>query len=69
MSFQRIPPPAELKNIIECYWIVENDDPSPVEEKIIPDGFAELIFHYGDPYQIRLGISGKASPDSCLQAR
>jgi AraC-like DNA-binding protein len=54
MSFQRISPPEELRNIIECYWIVENNDPSPVEEKIIPDGFAELIFHYGDPYLIRL---------------
>lgn len=54
MSFRRISPPAELGNIIECYWIVENSDPSPVEEKIIPDGFAELIFHYGDHYLIRL---------------
>ena len=54
MSFQRISPPEELRNIIECYWVVENNDPSPLEEKIIPDGFAELIFHYGDPYLIRL---------------
>ena len=54
MSFTRIAPPEELKNIIECYWIVEKDDPSPVEEKIIPDGFAELVFHYGDHYLIRL---------------
>ena len=54
MSFHRIPPPEELKNIIECYWIVENNDPFPVEQKIIPDGFAELIFHYGDHYLIRL---------------
>lgn len=54
MSFKRITPSYLLKHIIECYWIVENTDPTPVQEKIIPDGFPEMIFHYGDPYRIRL---------------
>lgn len=54
MFFKRISPPEALKNIIECYWIAENSDPTPVQEKIIPDGFPEIIFHYGDPYLIRL---------------
>ena len=54
MFFKRISPPEELKNIIECYWIAENSDPTPVQEKIIPDGYAEIIFHYGDPYLIRM---------------
>jgi len=57
MIFKRISPPEELKNIVECYWIAENSDPSPVQEKIIPDGFPEIIFHYGDPYLIRLKTS------------
>ena len=55
MRFTRIPPPVELQDIVECYWIAENDDPTPVTQKIIPDGFPEIIFHYGDPYRIRLG--------------
>lgn len=52
--FKRIDPPAELKSIVECYWIAENADTTRVEEKIIPDGFPEIIFHYGDPFYIRL---------------
>lgn len=54
MIFKRIEPPDNLKKMIECYWIVENDDPSPVKQKIIPDGFPEIIFHHGAPYKIRL---------------
>lgn len=54
MIFKRIPPPAELARIVECYWIAESDDVMPAKEKIIPDGFPEMIFHYGDPYRINL---------------
>jgi AraC-like DNA-binding protein len=54
MYFKRIDPPDKLSGIVECYWIIENNDPTPAKEKIIPDGFAELIFHYGDPYRISI---------------
>jgi AraC-like DNA-binding protein len=55
MFFQRIDPAPELKNIIECFWIVENEAAAPVKQKIIPDGFTEIIFHLKDPYRIRIG--------------
>lgn len=54
MFFKRISPPEDLNDLIECYWVAENNDPTPTEEKIIPDGFPEIIFHYGDPYLIQL---------------
>jgi AraC-like DNA-binding protein len=54
MYFKRIDPPDHLSSIVECYWIIENNDPTPAKEKIIPDGFTELIFHYGDPYRISI---------------
>jgi AraC-like DNA-binding protein len=54
MIFKRISPPEALRSIIECYWIAESNDPTPIIEKIIPDGYTEIIFHYGDPYLIRL---------------
>ena len=54
MIFKRITPPADLEKIIDCYWIIENDDPAPHRQKIIPDGYCEIIFHYKDPYRIRL---------------
>lgn len=54
MIFKRITPPADLEKIIDCYWIIENDDPTPYRQKIIPDGYCEIIFHYKDPYRICL---------------
>ncbi len=54
MIFKRIIPPADLEKIIDCYWIIENDDPTPYRQKIIPDGYCEIIFHYKDPYRICL---------------
>jgi len=54
MKFERISPKDELKTFVDCYWTVENQDPLPIEQKIIPDGFPEMIFHYGDPYRIKL---------------
>ena len=54
MYFDRIDPPQHLRRIIECYWIIEDDDSTPKQQKIIPDGFTELIFHYGDPYRISI---------------
>ncbi|MEQ9309662.1 MAG: helix-turn-helix transcriptional regulator [Balneolaceae bacterium] len=56
MLYDRIIPPSSLSTIIDCYWVVENEDQSIKQQKIIPDGFPELIFHYGNPY--RINISG-----------
>ncbi|MEP7376147.1 MAG: helix-turn-helix domain-containing protein [Chitinophagaceae bacterium] len=55
MFFKRFSPAKDLENIIECYWIIEDDDTTPQQQKIIPDGFNELIFHYRSPYRIKLG--------------
>jgi len=55
MFFKRIAPDPELEDFIECFWIIENKDPVPIRQKIIPDGFTEIIFHFKDPYRIKLG--------------
>jgi AraC-like DNA-binding protein len=54
MSFRRLEPHGNATRWVESYWIVENQDPTPHEQKIIPDGFPEIIFHFGDPYQINM---------------
>jgi hypothetical protein len=43
MQFNRIEPPAELKHLVECYWIAKSSDTTPRLQKIIPDGFPEII--------------------------
>lgn len=54
MKFQQITPDKPLHDLIECYWIIEDDESTPARQKIIPDGFPEIIFHYRDPYRINI---------------
>jgi AraC-like DNA-binding protein len=54
MYFTRINPSAVLGPYVECYWFIDSDDPEQHQQKIIPDGFTEIIFHLGDPYRINL---------------
>jgi len=44
-------PHPNLEPFIECYWMMYSEDPAPKVEKIIPDGFTELIFNYGSVYK------------------
>jgi AraC-like DNA-binding protein len=66
MSFGRISPPKELSRYIECFWIVEDADSTPTIQKIIPDGFPEMIFHFGDPYLIKLKSKWSKQSSSLL---
>jgi len=54
MEFTRIEPTGAAARAVECYWIVKDNDPTPVKQKIVPDGFTEIIFHFGDHYKINL---------------
>jgi AraC-like DNA-binding protein len=56
MRFRKIQPSAEWNRWIECYWMVEDESDVSVQQKIVPDGFPEIIFHSADNY--RINISG-----------
>lgn len=57
MLYERVSPSSALKDLIECYWVIEDESKEIHQQKIIPDGFPEIIFHYGDNY--RINISGE----------
>ena len=51
-------PAKELSSIIDCFWTIESDNHSlEILQKIVPDGYPEMIFHYKDPFQSN--ISGQ----------
>lgn len=57
MIYEHSLPSESLSRYIKSYWRIDSEsDTSIVQQKIIPDGYPELIFHYGDPY--RINISG-----------
>lgn len=65
--YRLIQPDTSVADLVESFWVVEDPDTTPSVRKIIPDGFPELIFHYGDPYEIRLADAWKRQP-RCLAA-
>ena len=54
MDFARITPHPDLDEFIECYWMMYSNNSVPVIEKIIPDGFTEIIFNYRDVYNAKI---------------
>ena len=48
MNFLQFVPRPTLVPFVECYWMAEGC--KTFSQQIIPDGYSEMIFHYGDPY-------------------
>jgi AraC-like DNA-binding protein len=59
VRYQEYSPSPRLSAIVEKYWLLEGSA-SAGWESILPDGRAELIFHYGDPFARRSIDSGVA---------
>jgi AraC-like DNA-binding protein len=66
MFFQSFAPAPPLANIVNCYWLLTGNDIST--QKIVPDGFPELIFHFGQPYQIKNAAGNFERQSICLAA-
>ena len=54
MKFKSLPPDKSLNHIVKELWIIESTQETISKEKIIPDGYCEIIIHYGDPYEINI---------------
>jgi AraC-like DNA-binding protein len=66
MIFNRIAPELNLTGLVDCFWTASGSDREPCRVKIIPDGFTEIIFHFADPYRIRLEDSWELQTRSLL---
>ncbi len=58
MKYEQAAPSGRLAKWIKSFWMVDSEGDDTIHtEKIVPDGYPEMIFHYGDPY--RTNISGE----------
>ncbi|MEP1035200.1 helix-turn-helix transcriptional regulator [Ekhidna sp.] len=64
MHYESFAPTDSLKKLVKEYWIFENEDPTIQAQKIIPDGFSEIIIHYGESY--RINLSGRWEPQASM---
>ena len=50
---QEFEPPEELRDTIRCFWYERRDlGELPSSFEVMPDGYAEIIFHFGNLYSI-----------------
>jgi AraC-like DNA-binding protein len=48
MHHQEVEPPAALRDTIKCFWYLNRDlGARPASFEVVPDGYAEIIFHFG----------------------
>lgn len=67
MIYQKLSPSEPLEPFIECYWWIDSEgDQTVSEEKIIPDGFPEMIFHYADAYEVNINAGWKPQTKALL---
>lgn len=53
MKYQEIESPEALQDTIKCFWYTSIDfGERPSSFEIVPDGYAELVFHFGSPCSI-----------------
>lgn len=48
MQHQEFEPPEALRDTIQCFWYLSQDFGAlPARFEVVPDGYAEIIFHFG----------------------
>jgi AraC-like DNA-binding protein len=48
MQHQEFAPPEELQDTIKCFWYnIKDFGEQPSSFEVVPDGYAEIIFHFG----------------------
>ena len=53
MQHQEFEPPEELRDTIKCFWYNRRESGElPSSFEVIPDGYAEIIFHFGSVLSI-----------------
>jgi len=65
MQHQEFEPPEELRDTIKCFWYNRRDvGELPSSFEVLPDGYAEIIFHFGSGCSIsnKEGLQPLPSP-------
>jgi AraC-like DNA-binding protein len=74
MLYQKIKPHPALQSYVECYFLWESDFlPTPLQVESPPNGFAAMVFNYGDTYTYETGpaprsfITGQATRNYTME--
>ncbi|NNF35791.1 MAG: hypothetical protein HKN68_16905, partial [Saprospiraceae bacterium] len=55
MIYRNVAPSDHISSLIKSFWMVDSEGDATIQrEKIIPDGYPEMIFHYGASYSANI---------------
>ncbi|QKZ13741.1 helix-turn-helix domain-containing protein [Spirosoma sp. KUDC1026] len=67
MQHLEIEPPEALRSVIKCFWYTSIDFAENQSNfEVVPDGYAELIFHFGHHCSIAIGDGIQPLPSPFL---
>lgn len=67
MRYEEVSPPAELRGLVHRLWLLRGRAPAGGPfQRAMPDGRAELIFNFADPFECLDGRSVRTQPRSLL---
>jgi AraC-like DNA-binding protein len=67
MQHQEFAPPARLRDVIKCFWHNRRDfGEEPTSFEVVPDGYAEIIFHFGSELSIAIDAGWQPLPSPFL---
>jgi AraC-like DNA-binding protein len=68
MRYEELAPPAELRQLVHRIWVLRGEgSPGPAPfQRVMPDGRAELIFNFADPFECREDDGAQRQPLALL---
>jgi AraC-like DNA-binding protein len=51
VRYREIRPSAELRRFVNTFWILEHGGQDAAPQRVVPDGQAELILNWGQPFE------------------
>jgi AraC-like DNA-binding protein len=51
IRYREIPPSPPLRDFVNSFWILELDGEDRAPQRVVPDGHAELILNWRDPFE------------------
>jgi AraC-like DNA-binding protein len=67
MQYEELTPPPELRGLVHRLWVLRGRSPAGGPfQRAMPDGRAELIFNFADPFECLDGRRARTQPPSLL---
>jgi hypothetical protein len=51
LRYREIQPSGRLRHFVNSFWILETDGEDTAPQRVVPDGHAELILNWNQPFE------------------